>query len=229
MSNANKVVDTSFKGVERLIHQMAYKGFKRMEKARVMGADFDCVHSEMKLAYCKAARGFKPESGGQFTTYCVRVCWNEFNKYLERLLREQAAIGYISLEEIGQAASADSDDDVSDPLEFIMNQEVQESPEDRLEHLEILRRASACLSKESKEVLYYLVKPHAKMLKAYNAMVAMKPENPLNPRKADDISIAFIGEYLKIDKQVIKEIKKELGRVYGISQWNKGNGIPTYR
>jgi len=227
------LIDTSYKGVERLLFQMANKGFMRLQAAKILGADIDDVMGEMQVAYVKAANGFKQDSGGRFTTYCVRVCWNEFNKYAERLTREHAAIGYISTEDIA-AASGDEDAGI-DMLDCLAgDMEMQDSPEDMVERRQTLNRASKSLSKESKEVLYHLLQPNAKLLKAYNAEMeaawAGRVEDPRNPRRADDISIKFIGKFYGIKKATLIEVKKELGRVYGIREWNKGsNGHPTYR
>jgi RNA polymerase sigma factor (sigma-70 family) len=227
------LIDTSYKGVERLLLQMANKGFMRLQAAKILGADFDDVMGEMRVAYVKAANGFKQDSGGRFTTYCVRVCWNEFNKYAERLTREHAAIGYISLDQIASDASGGDDD--FDAMDCLVGEaDLQDSPEDMAERRQTLNRASKSLSKESKTVLYHLLQPNAKLLKAYNAEMeaawAGRVEDPRNPRKADDITVKFIGKFYGIDKATIAEVKKELGRVYGIREWNKGsNGHPTYR
>lgn len=221
MSNTNQIIDTSFKGVERLLHQMARKGLNRLQAAGIMGADYDCVFGEMEVGYVKALNGFKPELGRKFTTFCVTVCWNEFNKYCERLEREHHAIGHVSLEEIGQSASGDGG---FDPMELIAD-DVTESVEDAIERRQEAAITAKNLSRHAKFLLFHLAKPSKELNAAFEAHcenITQEREAGIHTHKTpEEMNIAFIGKHYNLTGKAIRDAKHELGRVYGIREWNR--------
>jgi hypothetical protein len=71
-----------------LMHRWALKFHARLQGAG-LGVEFDDVKGELALAFVKASRTYKPESGFSFTAYLSRSCQNNFNKVAEKLMLEQ--------------------------------------------------------------------------------------------------------------------------------------------
>lgn len=121
-----RAYSTEFSDHRDLICKMAQKGWGRLQSAGVV-IDFDDVFQEMSISYLKAARCFNPEVGFTFTAYLGRAIWNEFNKFAERLIRDQCGLGLVRVQDIGDDEQDTyeilSDDSALSPEQLAINRE----------------------------------------------------------------------------------------------------------
>lgn len=196
---------------ERLLHQMARAALGRLNKAGV-AIDYEDCFQEMCLGYAKAVRGFDPGRGFAFTTYLVRTCWQEFNRAYEKPIAERAVHGTVDLEDMRAEGEEGSE------LDFLTGmQDPDLNPEQAVSYRQQMALTVRCLSPNAKRVLREFLRPSEELKTAFAAHQAAsqtrRDSGRPHVRVPDEITIGFVGRFLKIDSTTMTSVREELGRL----------------
>jgi len=128
--NAKFANDCSWASVENMLKKFAFKAGRRLADMGLSGWDEEEIMAQLRLGYVQALNKFDATKGILFSTYCFRVCVNNFNDAIKKQEREREQFGMISYEDI--APEMDDGDD-HDPLESMREgTDVQTSAEEAL-------------------------------------------------------------------------------------------------
>lgn len=120
--------DASFESVDAMLQGLAIKCFRRVDKLG-LSMTMDDVRQELNLHYLKAKEKWNPEKGVLFSSYCYRVCLNNFNNAIERQEIERTQFGMVSYEDVRPSHFGGED---HDPMEFFESGDAEMSTEDKL-------------------------------------------------------------------------------------------------
>lgn len=211
-----RAYDTSFEAQRGLIYKLACRGWGRLKQANVH-IDFEDVMQEMSLAYVKAAAGYDPEYGITFSAYLGRSCWNEFNKFAERLIAEQVELRLVSVDAMDDKFELDG----AGGSFYDMIDSGDQTPEDIMESIQEARLKTSKLNPTAIFIVQQLVKPSAPLVQhlkalqdhARHARDTIEGSNAHAPR---DISINLIAKFFNIEKPRALKAKKLISQVYGV-------------
>lgn len=187
-----RAYSTAFEDHKQLIHQMARKGYLRLQGAHI-SIDYEDVFQEMCVTYAKAVNKYNPEYGVTFTAYLGRAIWNEFNSFAEREITHKIELCSVSIE----GALASSEDSDIDLYEVLPSDEP--TPE---QILEAKQRNKLCKDKKTRAFVAELIKTVA------------------DPNAPEDVSFTGVARKAGLMKDR-KKIKHDIYEIYGIKLGSK--------
>lgn len=194
-----------FRKYEALLNGLARKCYGRLMAAGVV-IYYEDVFQNMSMSFVQAHRTYKPEMGYSFSAYFGRACFNNFNKWAKKLIREQTGMensvdenGEFSTKQVGARlvrvadlmdGGHDTDGDYSvrrNHFEaMLFESDSALSPEEELMRKQENRQIIGRLSGQAKKVMAKLIDPSA------------------------DMTFAQIGEQLGMSASQLTSAKKEL-------------------
>jgi hypothetical protein len=205
----NKSSSVKYEDHTGLLHKLAARGWGRLEAAGVSTA-YDDVFQLMSESFVRAQKTFDPTKGFSFSAYYGQSCWHNFNKWAAKQIEEKHELGLISVD----ALSAEHEDGgSSDAYEFIntaMDDDTDESAQDRLEARQESHRAARLLSPNAKRVIALLIHNSPALLE----YVAERNARML--KRIVNINLWTIFDFLEIPRPKAALIRAELERVYGV-------------
>lgn len=210
-----------------LLHQLARKAYGRMQSVGVP-MDYDDILQEMSVTFVKATKLYRPDAGYAFTAYLGRAIWNQFNKVAERLIEQHLNLGLTSIEEMEHdAQERGSLEGSGSMMERMLYEEgsYTESPEDIIERGQLMaistRIRAQSLSADALQVVRLLASPSEELVENHRLSRAHSEQAvALGVAKRhttpEEITLAFIFRFLKLNKGQIAAIKAELLDVYGV-------------
>lgn len=153
--------DGSYESVQDMLRKLAIKCYGRVEAQGVVGYAFEDVMAIMNESYVMATQKWRPDAGAMFSTYCYRVCLNNFNAAIEKAERERARFGMFPIDDQLHDGDADGEDawggDVVQDSASDLALGVQPGPEALAVHGDELRERLNSLSHNSKRLVMSLM------------------------------------------------------------------------
>jgi DNA-directed RNA polymerase specialized sigma24 family protein len=206
------IKDAEFKKHQGLLHTFTRKCFARLKSAGVV-IEYDDVFQVMCESWLRAYPKYEP-SHGSFSAYFGRCCYNNFNKWAEKLIAEQMGLGLIRM------ADLSSEDEESALLDDTIMKDETPSFEDQCVAADAVREKIERLSKDARRVAAYLIAPPEGLRAQFDAEVAQAladKDDGLFSRVPKDITFSMIGRFLKIPPRQVGKIKQELSATFGVS------------
>lgn len=224
MTNS-RAFDTRFEAHSALIHKLARKGYGRLLGAGV-SIEYEDVYQEMCLIYSKTVHiddeghmKYDPTRGISFSAYLGRAIWNDFNKFAERQIAEVTELGLRSVEELAEQC----EDDFANPYSAIDSGDP--SPEECFEAIQEFLHGISELHRTDRVAHFLVAKlidPSDDLVDALNRerqeaeRVRASGENKrqIAPR---DVTLNLIARHYKLDALEVRNAKRKLSGIYGVS------------
>lgn len=184
----SRAFSVKFEDHSALLRKFARKGYVRA-LACGLPFEYEDVFQEMCLTYTKAREKWNPAAGVSFSAYLGQAVWNEWNKIVERAMRDPArqSIEQMS-EDVGEA-----DDNMS--LLEVLHSENAPEPGDRLMTCQEVLVKIRSLSRLAKLVIAELL--------------CNKGDSKITTRS--------VAERCGFGEQEIKQARKEMREKWGIA------------
>ncbi|KVH64477.1 hypothetical protein WS89_04120 [Burkholderia sp. MSMB1072] len=194
-----------------LLHKFAKKGFGRLAEAGV-SVDYEDVYQQMTESLVRCISTFDPTKGWKFSAYFGQSCWNNFNKWAERMIEERTRLGLVSTEAL--AGDGLDEGGSGDSYEFLSSQDEEEdadTPESLLERRQSRLANIAMLTPNAKRVVALLLHQTPEFMAFFEETC----ERMVLPPK--DITLRMIFRFLSLKKSECDRVRAELERVYGVA------------
>ncbi|MEZ2310854.1 hypothetical protein AB6809_29840 [Paraburkholderia sp. RCC_158] len=190
-----------------MLHKLARKGWGRLQEVG-LSTPYEDVFQFMCESFVRCQPKYDPATGFTFSAYYGRSCWNNFNKWAERLCLEHTQLGMVSVEVLGGASDGDESRDVYEFLDAADDD--HDTPEERLEARQESHRAARALSPVAKQVIALLVHQTPEFMAFFDE------RNARLTKKFTAVTLGMIFEFLELSKPKGRQIKEELRRIYGV-------------
>lgn len=210
----NEAVETAlFAKHQGLLHKFSRAGYARLCKAGVE-IEYEDVYQHHAASFHMAYRKYDPTMGVGFPAYFGQACRNNFNKWAERLIREQMSLGLLRFSDMRGEKDGD------DPGEYLESDgDIAPSPEDRLDHKQQMEHNLRRLSREAKLVVLHLIQPSDDLRTSFDREVrealALR-EQGHSVKIMQDHNFAYIGRYLGFSHTKMGNVRRELSRVFEV-------------
>lgn len=195
--NAQFANDGSWDSVKQMLEKFAGKAFRRVD-ALGIGWEFDDVMGQLRLGYVQALQKWNPQAGVLFSTYCFRVCVNNFNDAIKKQERERAELGMISYDD----RAPDMEDGDHDPLESMREgTDTQMSTEDAMVGREEFRERMQGMSQGARRLVTAL----------------LTAERTLDGKPAP--RLRELAAECGLEGDELRQVKQELLKKFGV-RWN---------
>lgn len=193
-----------FENYDRLIRMCAHKAHMRL-KAAGCSTMFDDVYQEMCMTFVKAQRNFDPSKGNAFSTFLVRACWHNINRWAKGEFAHVAA----SLD------SVVGDEDDREHHELIADG--APTIEDELMAREIRAKRLAKLTPLARKFVDLLENPPPALVRELKALQARcelgRSRGIAGARAPSSISPAFVMDVMGLSRGQRNRVYAELERL----------------
>lgn len=204
---------TKFEDHEPLLHTMTRKCFGRLVQMNP-SADYEDLFQELCVAFVRAQKTYDPTKGISFTAYMGRAVYNEFNRLMDKTVRDNTEIPMISAQEL-ESRGDDGDIDfygTFDPR--------QDTMEDLIVRSDDARDNFMRLSYVARLVVKELHKPSPELLKTHAGMVAhatlARAMGESVGRVPHEITLRVVAQHLHLDKKTLAAVRQEFKEVVGV-------------
>ncbi|CAG9229077.1 hypothetical protein [Burkholderia vietnamiensis] len=191
-----------------LLHTFAKKGFGRLAEAGV-SVTYEDVYQQMSESLVRCIATFDESKGWKFAAYFGQSCWNNFNRWAERMIEERMRLGLVSTEAL--AGDGLEEDDGGDAYEFIAHdEEDDDTPESLLERRQSRLKNIAMLSPNAKRAVSLLLHQTPEFMEFFDSTCARMALPP------KEVTLRMIFRFLNLKKSECDRVRAELERVYGV-------------
>lgn len=212
VSNVERAAEiVHFAQYEKLLHKLA---FDYMPRAMALGMnmDHDDLFQSLCLVYTKCKAGFDESKGFKFTTYLQNACYWEFNRMAQNVGRTRHVLSATSIDELITGKTSNTNQD--NPI-FSFPDPNQPPPEDTVSIKQEIGENLKRLSHQARTAVTLLLNPNVALEEAFRGhqseLAAAQAKVP------QDITLAFILDYMKVPYSARRRIREEIRNVYGVS------------
>lgn len=200
-----------FAQYERLIHKLACDYMPRA-MAMGMNMDHDDLFQSLCVIYAKCKAGFDESLGYKFTTYLQNACYWEFNRMAQIVGRQRRTLSATSIDELPHKVGDVFD--AKDPYAAFSDPD-QRSPEDAVSIEQQVGCDLKRLGHQGRTAVTLLLNPTVDLEEAFRGHQAQL--ETVHAKVPQDITLAFILDYMKVPYSARRRIREEIRNVYGVS------------